>query len=180
MFQMVRANQTFINCSFEGNTAVNGGAAQLLANATALFFNTSVEHNTAAAAPKGGGGNGGGIGVGDRAQVRFIGSLLHNNTAELGGGLFVDGNATVNISSTKLVSNSAKKQGGGAHVAGDATANTLNSSLLSNNAQAGAGAFATPESPQLHRRWYGHGPLQCLKHSALSAFCHMAAAAAFL
>lgn len=81
MFQMVRANQTFINCSFEGNTAVNGGAAQLLANATALFFNTSVEHNTAAAAPKGGGGNGGGIGVGDRAQVR--GEWCYSITTQL-------------------------------------------------------------------------------------------------
>ncbi|WIA38146.1 hypothetical protein OEZ86_001504 [Tetradesmus obliquus] len=143
MFQMVRANQTFINCSFEGNTAVNGGGAQLLANATAAFIDSSIRHNTAAAAPKGGGGNGGGIGVGDRAQVRIVGVLLHNNTAELGGGLYVEGNATVNISSTTLLSNSAKKQGGGAHLAGDASAHISNSNLLSNNAQEGAGAFAT-------------------------------------
>jgi hypothetical protein len=75
--------------------------------------------------------------------VYITGGLLHNNTAELGAGLHVDGNATVNISSSMLVFNVARKQGGGAYATGNASVQVANSNLVSNSAQTGAGAFAS-------------------------------------
>jgi hypothetical protein len=76
-------------------------------------------------------------------QVQITGGWLYNNTAEMGGGLHIDGNATANISSCMLMSNIARKQGGGVHAAGNASATFLNSKVVSNLAQTGAGAFAS-------------------------------------
>jgi hypothetical protein len=76
-------------------------------------------------------------------QVQVTGGWLYNNTAEMGGGLHVDGNATANISSGMLMFNVARKQGGGAHAAGNASVTFFNSKVVSNAAQTGAGAFAS-------------------------------------
>jgi hypothetical protein len=76
-------------------------------------------------------------------QLHITGGWLYNNTAEMGGGLHIDDNATANISSGVLMSNTARKQGGGAHAAGNATVTFYISKFVSNSAQTGAGAFAS-------------------------------------
>jgi hypothetical protein len=47
MFGATTANQTFINCSFAHNTAVDGGSAHFSTNTSTTFVNTRVEHSRA-------------------------------------------------------------------------------------------------------------------------------------
>lgn len=54
-------------------------------------------------------------------QVNIVRSVLINNTAELGGGVFAEGTATASITGSSLTSNMANQRGGGVHVTANAS-----------------------------------------------------------
>lgn len=89
----------------------------------------------------GSGAGGGGIivrGVVPGAKLTLLNSIITNNRAPIGGGIYSDGNgATVLIQDAQILANTAQTSGGGIANSGNLT--LLNSLLAQNQAKSGGG-----------------------------------------
>ena len=65
-------------------------------------------------------------------------STIHSNAATYGGGAYVSGTGTLNLTATAVVTYAASTSGGGAYVSAG-TLNTLNSTVSGNTATASGG-----------------------------------------
>ena len=94
------------SASFQGGGIYNGSTTATDAPSLALV-NSSVDFNTAANA-------GGGIVTLANATLNATGGAVNQNTAVIGGGVFVADNAPAAFDGTQFVSNAATASGGGA------------------------------------------------------------------
>lgn len=137
-----------------GNTNTNGGGIALTGNWLLNADNIHVHDNIA-------NGNGGGIALSqgstrgtagtDRGLEINIGSIISNNEAENGGGIWCDGDGTLTVANTQVAVNQADTHGGGVYVAGGcdlqlSSSGAFQGIILNDAVSFGGGVFADDNS----------------------------------
>lgn len=131
--QSTSAEYTFTNSTFSGNTA-NGHGGAIFSNsnnATIHIDNSSFDSNASLS------NSGGAIYAG---VIDIDNSIISNNAANLGGGIFISRNGDAAINNSTIDDNNAIT-GGGMYVDTQATATINNGVLEDNHADAGAGIY---------------------------------------
>ena len=126
-----RTNITFIDCTFDHNTANNGNGGSIWAEKKFFIYNTTIANSTAS-------GYGGGLYT--TADLSYDNLTFINNTATSGGGLYWN-KAGIKIQNMEFINNTALERGGGIYVtAGTATIQNVN--MTGNKAFTGSAIWA--------------------------------------
>jgi CSLREA domain-containing protein len=123
---------TVLNSTFSGNEAATDGGAIWTGNTPLTISSSTITDNESLT------DDGGGIAADDGGTVSLTNSTVSGNRADdLGGGLYVDGEATI-VGST-ISGNEAGDLGGGIQAITDSTVQLTNSTVSGNRAVASGG-----------------------------------------
>ena len=123
--------------TLSGNTSNKDGAGMLITGGTAKITNTTITGNTAATT-----GSGGGV-FASGATVTISGSVISNNTAGFGAGLYFN-NVSAPISTTTIAGNtSTSLAGGGVFMKGGSIVSFDSSTISGNSSIDGGGIYTT-------------------------------------
>ena len=118
----------------ENSASEIGGGARLY-QSSASGSDWELDNNTAEV--------GGGIAAFDAALTLSVGAITDNQaTYTHGGGLYISGDSTVDLSDVDIVGNTANDEGGGISVRGGAVATLSGGSIDGNSASYGGGVYA--------------------------------------
>lgn len=136
LYFIVGTNNTISGCTFTGNSAPRGGAIWAGTSGTTLTVSSSIFNNNKAT------GNGGAIYSNNRISISS--SSFNKNTANNnGGGLYTTGTSRSTVTGSKFTNNSAKNGGG---IYNNAPLSISSSNFASNKASSnGGGIYANKD-----------------------------------
>lgn len=126
----IKGNGTFIDCTFSGNSGVNGGALVITNSRTAATLtNCTFTANSATTS--------GGALYSTNGVLTLDGCTLSDNTAVTNGGAILNTTGTINLNGCTISSNTSENGGGAISIESKGTIHVDNSSICSNTSKYG-------------------------------------------